>query len=54
MFYFMKVIEIELSDETREVLVLEEDRKNCLTELIRILDHKGVSVRRPRNDLIIS
>ena len=50
-FDFVKVVFVELTDETGEIGVLEHPREDGLGELVHVLDDEAVAIRTPRDDV---
>jgi hypothetical protein len=47
----VKIIHVQLTDKRREVVMFEILRKDRLTELVWLLDHKAIALRlNPAND----
>ena len=50
-FDFVKVVFVELTDETGEIGVLEHPREDGLGELVHVLDYKVVTLGTPTDDM---
>ena len=50
-FDFVKVVFVELTDETGEIGVLEHPREDGLGELVHVLDDEAVALGPPRYDM---
>ena len=49
---FMEVVHIQLSNETRKVVMLKVFWKNLVTEFVHLLHHEPISFIIPANDII--
>ena len=50
-FDFVKVVFVELTDETGKIGVLEHPREDGLCELVHVLDDEAVAVWPPGDDI---